>query len=145
MTVNEWVGMVRGLPPGSALFRHDRCRPICTDKRGPRLRPGTIKQVAVTLATYAQPNGANAHPGATVLAMATGRHRTTVIVGLVHLETVGLVMVQARGGGIGLPRWHSTNYWLSAPPLDQLAAAARTPEDRRLYDFFTRPERSGGA
>jgi len=155
--VNEWVNLVRKIPAASPLLReHRKCPPVCIDSKGrPRLRGGTLKQIAITLATFANPDGTNAHPGIEVLAIACGRDRSTAMAGLAHLETVGLVMAASRAGQLGVARWHATVYYLSTPPVEVIAELALgagdqpvmgnlpAAEEQRTYAWFQKDSAAG--
>lgn len=146
LATNQWVNLIRGLPADSPLFAHNGgCPRLCTDAKGrPRLRPGTLKQVAITAATYARPDGTDVHPGIDALADACGRARSTAAAGLAHLEAVGLLICRARAGQSGIPRWHASVYHLSTPPPGQLAGILPPDEETRLHDWFQRPPGDSG-
>jgi|SRR5215472_13056142 len=145
MPRNEWEQVIRGLPATSPLFEHRGCGSQCRRRDGSRLSPATLKHVALTLATYATPQGRNAWPGINRLAYSCSRHRGTVIAALGHLERVGLISCSARAGTMGRPREHANIYCLTSPQLMQLAAAGadEAPEVARAYEWFK--ERDDGA
>jgi Helix-turn-helix domain len=135
----EWIRLLEALPVTSPLFTHPLCEKRCQrPDGGGRLRPATLKHVGVTLAHHANENGKHAHPGIGRLALETSRHRSTIIVALGHLETVGLIGAQIRGGMVGTPRTFASDYSLMYPPLDTLAATAANDPEARIYDFFNR-------
>jgi hypothetical protein len=154
---NQWEQMLRALPTTSPLFRHDRCeKGRCRRANGSRLHASTIKSVGYALATFAQPDGTNAHPGIGApkqnkladdnplrgLMLATSRSKITVVACLRHLETVGLIIAHVRGGTMGLPRHFATIYCLTHPPIE-IAAGAEGESAAVVYSWFT-GERTDG-
>lgn len=134
---NEWEQLIRALPVTSPLFAHDRCKSyLCRRPNGWHLRPSTVKHVGLVLATFARPDGTRAFPGLDRMKTGTAFSRPTVIAGLRHLETVGLVLVQIRAGTLGVARDHASVYCLSSPPLDSLVA--QTKEQADAYSWFSR-------
>lgn len=160
MSRNDWERLIRALPLTSPLLAHRLCgKPSrCRRPNGSMLHPKTIKATAYALATWAKPDGTDAHPGIGAprlgedgkpcedprgMMLSTLQSKPTVIAGLRHLETVGLVMVHRRGGAIGLPRHHATTYCLTAPPLEQIVATA-VDADVVPFDGFRRHDPGPG-
>lgn len=145
MLRNQWEQLIRALPATSPLFEHRRCSSRCYRRDGSRLRAATLKHVALTLATFANPDGTRAWPGINRLVLGTSRHRSTVIASLGHLETVGLIAAQARAGSMGRPREHATVYCLTSPDLDQLASMGPpNGQDAAIYDWFAHQQQQHG-
>ena len=128
--VNLWVHQVRKAPEASPFFAHDRCsHGRCKRADGYALSWSTVKSGAAWLATWADPDGTNAHPGigapyksprgerpARGLMLAMGASKPTVIAVLAHLEAVGLIAAQSRANTAGMPRQFATVWCLTMPP-----------------------------
>lgn len=141
----DWIRLVEELPGGSLLWAHGRCGRRCLDRdRGARLRASTIKHVAVTIGHAADADGHNAFRGIKELARLCDRHRTTVIVAVGHLETVGLLFARTRAGTMGMARDWATNYSLTRPPIEDLAQAGLGEEQSRMFSWFARLEHETG-
>jgi hypothetical protein len=152
----EWEKLIRDLPSDSPLFGHGLCvNGRCQRKDGTHLAPSTIAHVAITLSTFANKNGATAHPGIDRLALGTKRNRVTVMACLEHLETVGLITATVRGGAPGVRRHYATEYQLSvadagdpppapAPPRRTAPAAPAVPAPSWFHPHHAAGSREPG-
>lgn len=133
----EWLQILNALPASSPLFAHGRCNARCQRANGSWLRPATIKHVGMALGACADGDGTRAFPGIGRLAQYTARGRWTVVAGLAHLETVGLIAARIRGGAFGIARDHATEYCLTSPHFD-IPATIGAEEHAAVYDWFSR-------
>lgn len=77
--------------------------------------PPSAKNAAFALATWAENDGTNAHPGIIKLAKATGLSRRAVIDALAFLENAGFITASYRGGTKNVSRGNATVYDLAVP------------------------------
>lgn len=124
-----WQTIILKLPAGSPYFRHDRCGGRCMRVDGTALRPATIAHIAMVIADRVRQSDpdSRAYLSSRGLAAAAKRNRNTIIMGIAHLRTAGLLDRARRGGDIGVAKKAPSIYCLTIPDPDLLRLAEIDP------------------